>query len=486
MDGRLADPASLHGATLLGRYRIESLIGQGGMAFVYAGRHIALDREVAIKVLRPRHARRPKVVERFLQEARAASRVRHDHIAEVTDFGSTPDGVVFMVMDRLVGETLAETLERDGTMAWPRARDIVLQLCEALQAAHDHGVVHRDVSLKNCFRLAHARHPDFVKLLDFGIARVIGEAGPSGELRRLTAETQIMGTPEFMSPEQATRSYAVDWRSDIYALGVVLYALLTGRLPFEAATAVDLMARHIYEPVPPPSRHEPTLAPAVEAIVMRALEKDPSRRFQAMTELADALRAVPDDARCEVAESPTPVIVSASLPGPALVPPRRRTVLRLAMAGVALALAWWTWRGDDGAVVVDTADAMASPVSSKPSATPPASPTRATAAIVAAPAAEPVAARTMRAAIVPPPPPPDWRERSRGHAKPRRVAEPPSAEPPSAEPPVEPIPIAAPAPTADLSAPIEPTPVIVPAIAAAPDPAQTIGAIEEVKNPFAE
>ncbi len=294
------DPGELIGETLLERYRVERLIGTGGMALVYAGRHTAIDRKVAIKVLRRRFADEPDTVARFLREARASSLVRHEHIVEVTDFGTTDDGLVFMVMEYLEGETLADLLSREGRMPWSRVHGIALQLCDALHAAHRAGIVHRDITLRNCVRIRRGSNREYIKLLDFGIAKLLGPmmipgVAPS-DPRRLTSDMDVFGTPEFMSPEQARRSMDADPRSDVYATGVLLYALLAGRLPFEAGSAAEVMARHIYDDVPPPSLHEPSLPSAVEAVILRALEKRPDRRFQSMAEFAAAIQAIPRDA----------------------------------------------------------------------------------------------------------------------------------------------------------------------------------------------
>jgi serine/threonine-protein kinase len=504
LDAPSADPTNLSGTRLLDRYRIDQQIGQGGMALVYAGRHLALDLEVAIKVLRQRFAQRQSVVDRFLQEARAASRVRHPHIVEVTDFGSTPDGLVFMVMERLEGETLAATIEREGRLPWPRVRAIALQLCDAMQTTHDAGIVHRDVSLKNFFRLSRGKNPDFVKVLDFGIARMTtnDDSSPTGTVRRLTSDTQIMGTPEFMSPEQATRSGSVDARSDIYAMGVVLYAMLTAKLPFEAHTAIDMMAKHIYEPVPPPSQHEPDLARAIEQVVLRALEKDPHNRFQSMAALGHALAQIPDDARRSPGDSAETMQV-ATLGTRA---PRKRwgPVRRFTMIGVAAGLAWWGWQdsgrfAEEAAALelrgLETLDSMAlpAPVGSvsdpealevaAPELAAPlgASPTIAASPLPPTPAAGlgPTSAIPMS---LPPAPPSDWLEHSRPK---RKKARPPATAPVEASAD-EAMPEPEPKPE------LEPTPVDPqPAIEATPDPALAVPEpptqfepIDEVKDPF--
>jgi eukaryotic-like serine/threonine-protein kinase len=363
------DPTELTGETLLGRYRVGRLIGKGGMAVVYAGRHTAIDRAVAIKVLRRRYADEPDTVARFLREARASSLVRHEHIVEVTDFGTTEDGLVFMVMEHLEGETLAEVLQREGRMPWSRVHGIALQLCDALHAAHRAGVVHRDITLRNCVRIRRRANREYIKLVDFGIAKVLGPmmagVAPS-DPRRLTSDMDVFGTPEFMSPEQARRSMDADPRSDVYATGVLLYALLTGRLPFEAGSAAEVMARHIYDDVPPPSLHEPGLPAAVEAVVLRALEKRPDRRFQSMAEFAAAIQAIPREAIGDSAAT----AAAASWSAPAIsgttglllrrrAADRRRAWLGTIAVLAALGFGVSGWLGDhDAAPAAATSDAV--------------------------------------------------------------------------------------------------------------------------------
>jgi len=344
------NPEELVGQTLLDRYRVERRIGEGGMAIVYAGTHTAIDRPVAIKVLRRRYADEADTVERFLREARASSLVRHEHVVEVTDFGTTDDGIVFMVMEYLEGETLADRLHREGRMPWSRVCGIGMQICDALQAAHRAGVVHRDITLRNCVCIRRSSNREYIKILDFGIAKLMTPMAGVVPLdpRRLTSDMDVFGTPEFMSPEQAKRSGDADPRSDVYATGVLLYALLTGRLPFAAGSAAEVMSRHIYDDVPPPSLHEPTLPPAVEAVVLRAMEKDPARRFQSMAEFATALQAT---AR---AGGPLPGISSSAptFAGTTGLLHRRRRRTRLALASlvalafVGLGVNGWLDRGD--------------------------------------------------------------------------------------------------------------------------------------------
>ncbi len=291
-------PASLEidpllGTCLLGRYRLEAVLGAGGSSVIYRGVHTTIGRTVAIKMLRPELVRNDETVTRFLREGRAACRIRHEHVVEATDFGVTPEGDVFLVMEYLEGEDLADLIEREGALPWPRARAIALQICEAIEAAHAAGVVHRDITLQNCFRVERERNPDYVKVIDFGIAKMLEPSAPMAEEVGVTGNAEIFGTPEYMAPEQVRRAIDADARTDVYALGVVLYALVTGRLPVRGATALDTLVRQIYEQVEPPSQIVPGIPSELEAAILRALAKDPDDRFQSMVELARALERVP-------------------------------------------------------------------------------------------------------------------------------------------------------------------------------------------------
>ena len=264
------------------------------MAFVYAATHLDVGSRVAIKILRPNYLHQEQVVHRFLREAQAAALVSHPHVVSVRDFGISPEGHVFTVMEYLRGETLARTLERDGPLPWRRAKHLMLQICAALTAVHRAGIVHRDVTLANVFRLQRDDDPDFVVLVDFGIARMLPTA-PSGESgARLTNEIEVFGTPAFMAPEQVRRTLDADPRSDIYSAGVVLFALLTGRMPFVGRSATHVLEQQVHKPPPPPSCFVDSIPRAAEAVVLRALEKDPDRRFQSAEELAAAIASVDD------------------------------------------------------------------------------------------------------------------------------------------------------------------------------------------------
>ena len=197
-------------ALMSDRYRILRRIGKGGMGEVFLAEHTAIGKQVAIKILSEDFAKKPRIVQRFLQEARAASLIRHENVVDITDFGHTPSGLPFLTMEFLVGEDLKHTLRREGPLPWPRARRMLVQLLAALAAAHRQGVIHRDIKPDNVFRVRRGDNPDFIKVLDFGIAKVVGEEVD----QNLTQTGVVMGTAEYMSPEQA-RSDPLDARTDL-------------------------------------------------------------------------------------------------------------------------------------------------------------------------------------------------------------------------------------------------------------------------------
>ncbi|MCX4239513.1 serine/threonine protein kinase [Paraliomyxa miuraensis] len=276
------------GTRLANRYVVGELIGGGGMAQVYRGEHETIGRAMAIKVLASELAHEPSIVERFIQEARAASKIHHENVVEVTDFGETETGRPFMVMEYLEGEDLGHTLAREGRISWDRAQPILLQLLAALQAVHEQGVVHRDIKPENIFLLSRMGSHDFVKVCDFGIAKVLRGSRPGG--KSLTVKGQLIGTPPYMSPEQCLGA-DVDARADLYTAGIIAYELLTGRTPFESEDPVKMIRMHVYEPVPPMADKALGIEvdPQVEAVIVRALAKDRDERFSSANELARAL-----------------------------------------------------------------------------------------------------------------------------------------------------------------------------------------------------
>lgn len=271
------------------RYRLGRLLGQGGMACVYLGEDTRLGKAVAVKVLHREYALQPKVVQRFSQEARAISRVRHPNVVDVTDHGITPDGTVYLVMELLQGEDLSTTLEREGPLPWSRLGPIALQICAALATVHRAGIVHRDIKPSNCYRVRVAGNPDVIKVLDFGIAKVL--EGPAPGAPQSTTGS-LLGTPEYMAPE-LPKGLRPDARVDIYSLGVLIYKLLTGSAPFTGEGYMVLLTRHMFDPVEAPRQRAPErdIPPAVEAIVLRALAKERDDRWPSMVALADAIAA---------------------------------------------------------------------------------------------------------------------------------------------------------------------------------------------------
>jgi len=285
----------LVGTILADRYQILERIAEGGMGTVYVAEHITIHRRLAIKVLSPDLGNTPDIARRFLREAQAASMIQHEHIVDIIDFGYTDQGQAFLAMELLEGEDLATTIEREGRLPWPRLRRMVLQICRALHAAHEKGVIHRDMKPDNCFRIKRGGNSDFIKLLDFGIAKVMTEASTfrgKKPVAQATAAGTLLGTPEYMAPELA-RDGVPDARVDIYSLGVMIYELLTGVVPFRGETFMSTIALQLtQEPIPPRQRAPSAdIPPAIEAVVMRALAKEPDNRYQSIREMTEALVA---------------------------------------------------------------------------------------------------------------------------------------------------------------------------------------------------
>ena len=318
-----AESDPLIGETLGGLYHVERLIGKGGMGRVYAATHVRLGKTYALKVLEKGRADRPVSVQRFLREAQAAARIDNDHIVDVLNFDEHDEHGVFLVMELLEGEDLSKRLHR-GALPLEDAIELITQTGDALQAAHDAGILHRDLKPENVF-ITQKHGRDFVKVLDFGISKIKAPEEPDV---KLTQTDQIVGTPLYISPELARGAPTVDHRSDVYALGVLSYEILTGTPPFLGQNRFQLLYMHGSEtPDPPSQRNERAeVPPQVEEAILKALEKDPADRFDSVRDFCAALHAPP-----------------ASAPEPAPEPPkaapsRNRATLRLARALASAAL----------------------------------------------------------------------------------------------------------------------------------------------------
>ncbi|NVB41949.1 serine/threonine protein kinase [Pseudenhygromyxa sp. WMMC2535] len=275
------------GELVQGRYHLLRELGRGGMGTVYLAERTDNHETFAIKLLNERYLERGDIADRFIQEAQAVSRIDHPNVVSITDFGRLEDGTTFLVMEHLQGESLAALCKREAPLPWPRVRHIMLQICDALQAAHDAAVIHRDIKPDNILRLSHGDDPDFIKVLDFGLAKLQG-----GGLR-LTRTGMVIGTPEYMAPEQA-RGLATDHLTDVYSAGIVMYELLCGTVPFKSKSFVGMRNKHLLTPPQPPSARTDVLpiSEEADAIVLRALAKDPAHRFASMTEMAAAIEDV--------------------------------------------------------------------------------------------------------------------------------------------------------------------------------------------------
>jgi serine/threonine-protein kinase len=261
------------------------------MGAVYVGEHLMMKRRVAIKTLLPRFTANANAVQRFQREAQAASAIGHPNIVTIHDLGQTPDGMLYIVMELLEGRDLAQEISRLRDQGAPlmvpeRALAIMVQVAEGLVAAHDKGVVHRDLKPDNIFLTPSREGMDRVRLLDFGISKI---RTPTAEQARLTADGSLLGTPFYMSPEQAQGLSDIDHRADIYAFGVILFELLTGRVPFDDENIIRVIAMHAYEAPPPPRQLNPHIDPALEAFVLQVMAKNPQYRYQTMAEVRAAL-----------------------------------------------------------------------------------------------------------------------------------------------------------------------------------------------------
>jgi len=349
------------------------MLGQGGMGAVFAARHLALDERVAIKILGPAAIGNQEALTRLQREARILARVRNEHVVRVIDLGNLEDGAPFMVMELLNGRDLGSLLQEQGRFAVEDAVGYILQALVALAAAHTNGVVHRDLKPDNLFCTPGQDGAWAIKVLDFGISR-LERLNQGSDSSSMTGPSAVMGTPLYMSPEQLRDSSAVDARSDIWSIGVVLYELVTGVMPFSGASLADILVKITTEPPSPPGMLNPSLAPGFESVLLRCLRKDRDERFANVAELARALQPF-GPAGCgplvdrvvrlaaespiqissddkggmpsvEPVAAPTPSSTPGGVPAPLTPAPaaRRPTTMQLVLALVALLALVVAWR----------------------------------------------------------------------------------------------------------------------------------------------
>src|SRR5256885_10716725 len=285
-----ADADPLIDRTVNDRYRIVEAIGQGGMGRVYKALQAPLDRVVALKILGAGHDRDPNFYKRFFLEASVTAKLTHPNTITLYDYGRTDDGIFFIAMEFLDGRTLSQTLQSEGALAQERVIHIAQQICRSLREAHALGIIHRDLKPANVMLLRQQDDHDFVKVLDFGLVKFFSGEGPENDI---TNAGTFMGSPHYIAPEQA-RNQGPDQRCDIYSLGVLLYHMLTGHVPFTGAAPVDIILKHLHDvPVAPRAlRPDLMIAPGLEDLVLRCMAKDRDERFQSMDDHLAQLKAV--------------------------------------------------------------------------------------------------------------------------------------------------------------------------------------------------
>jgi serine/threonine-protein kinase len=330
------------------RYRIDVLLGEGSVGLVYRAHHLVIGKPVAIKIIRQEFARDEEIVARFVNEARAASRIGSRHIVDTLDFGQLPNGAAYLVMEYLTGETLGARLERQPMLSVDQVLSVGKQIAEAVGAAHAAQIIHRDLKPDNVFLTESEDGAPSVKILDFGVAKVASAEG------RMTRLGTVFGTPHYMAPEQATGG-AIDQRADVYALGVILYEMATGTLPFDGETAVSILTQHATSSPPRPSARVPVgraLPRGLEETILRCLEKQPDDRFQSMAELGQALSDICSGANLVPTHRPRPPLLSEPLPFASLARRRLRalsvigTLVALGVAALLLADSLWPALGE--------------------------------------------------------------------------------------------------------------------------------------------
>src|SRR5499427_5247664 len=271
----------------IGNYKITAKLGEGGMGVVYLAEHPVIGKKVAMKAIHPELSKNSDVVSRFVTEAKAVNQIGHEHIVDIADFGNTPEGEFYFVMEYLQGESLSDRLRRENRLDAPSALSITGQIADALNASHEQGIIHRDLKPENIFLCVNrGAGRDFVKVLDFGLAKLTLH---DQKVTHKTRTGSVMGTPYYMSPEQCEGKIEIDHRADIYSLGVLMFEMLTGKVPFGGDGYGEIIVKHITMPPPSVRSLVPELTPEMDLILYRALAKDRTQRFQSMAELRDAL-----------------------------------------------------------------------------------------------------------------------------------------------------------------------------------------------------
>ncbi|HEY8039934.1 MAG TPA: serine/threonine-protein kinase [Polyangiaceae bacterium] len=350
---RKSDPPNLEGQIVAGKYRVMGLIGTGGMGTVWEGVHTTLGTRVAIKFIKSQFAEQPEARARFEIEARAAAKLKTKHAVHVYDYGVSPEGLPYIVMEFLEGESLSDAIIERGPLQDAEVGKIIAQAARALTKAHAAGIVHRDLKPDNIF-LARSDEPFegqpyVVKLVDFGIAKIIEEPPKEGDLGRPmggpTREGTVIGTPNFMAPEQLAMGGAPGPLTDLWSLGACTFAAMTGRLPFEGDVLGDIVLKVCAAPIPAPSKVNPGVPPGFDAWFMRACSRDPAKRFQTAEELAQALAGVCGLGRIRVAtldEDQVQYVIRPRAGAPTtsdLPPPNAMSPRTALLAGLVLGIA---------------------------------------------------------------------------------------------------------------------------------------------------